>query len=88
MSDNRTVEIYSTFDVLEAENIKGILEEEGIPNEIRDLGISPYPLTIGTFNEKRIVVARSDAKEASGLIQKAITDRIISSNGEFIQTAE
>lgn len=84
MSENLFIEIYATYDLLEAEQIKGFLEEEGLPVQIRDLGISPYPIHIGTFNEKRIRVMESDKEEAIQLISKAIQDQIISSDGQFM----
>ncbi|MBI1821482.1 MAG: DUF2007 domain-containing protein [Nitrospirae bacterium] len=78
------VEIYTTYDLLEAEQIRGFLEETGILAKIRDLGITPYPLNIGGFNEKRIIVLSSYKKEALKLIANAIEDQVISSNGIFI----
>lgn len=84
MSENSFIEIYATYDLLEAEQVKGLLEEEGLPVQIRDLGISPYPIHIGTFNEKRIMVLESDKEEGTQLISSAIQDQIISSNGHFI----
>jgi len=84
MLENHFIEIYATYDFLEAEKIKGFLEEEGLPVQIRDLGISPYPISIGKFNEKRILVLQSDENEASEVISKAIEDQIISSSGQFM----
>ena len=84
MSENQFIEIYATYDLLEAEQIKGFLEEEGLPVQIRDLGISPYPIHIGTFNEKRILVMASDKEDAVQFISSAIRDRIISSDGQFM----
>ena len=78
------IEIYATYDQLEAEQIKGILEEEGLPAQVRNLGISPYPIAIGTFNERRILVMKSDRAEANSYIARAIQDHIISANGRFI----
>ena len=84
MSENPFIEIYAVYDLLEAEQVKGFLEEEGLPVQIRDLGISPYPIHIGTFNEKRILVMESDKQEAIQLISKAIQDQIISSDGQIL----
>ena len=78
------MEIYATYDLLEAEQIRGFLEETGILAKIRDLGISPYPISIGGFNEKRILVLNSYKKEALKVIANAIEDQMISSNGTFI----
>ena len=78
------MEIYATYDLLEAEQIRGFLEETGILTKIRDLSISPYPLSIGGFNEKRIIVLNYYKKEALKLIANAIEDQVISSNGIFI----
>jgi hypothetical protein len=84
MSENSFIEIYAVYDLLEAEQVKGLLEEEGLPVQIRDLGISPYPIHIGSFNEKRILVMETDKVEAVQFISRAIQDQIISSHGQFI----
>ncbi len=78
------IEIYATYDILEAEQIIGILQERGILARTRDLGISPYPLNIGNFNEKRIMVMASDKTKALSEISNAIEDQIISSSGLFM----
>ncbi len=78
------IEIYATYDILEAEQIIGLLHDRGIVARARDLGISPYPLNIGKFNEKRIMVMASDKTKALSEISSAIQDQVISSSGLFM----
>ncbi|MBI1824444.1 MAG: DUF2007 domain-containing protein [Nitrospirae bacterium] len=84
MTGNRMIELYATYDLLEAEQIKNLLQEEGLQVQIRDLGNSPYPMSIGHFNEKRILVLASDEINAHEFISQAIKDEVISSSGRFI----
>jgi len=76
-------EIYLSYDMLEADLIKGLLEENGIPCFVRDMTISPYPLSIGKFAEKRIAVDENDVEEAVRLIGEARGDGYISPEGAF-----
>ena len=83
VSSTTPAEVYVTSDLLEAEYIKGLLEEKGIPAFIRDMGMTPYPLNIGPLNEKRILVPAEAAKKAREILRKAIEDQVISANGFF-----
>src|SRR3990170_792621 len=55
------IELYKTYDPLEAGRIADLLGEHAIACSIRDLTMSPYPLTIGRFGERRVTVSVSDA---------------------------
>jgi len=72
-----------SYDAIEADLIKGLLEDNDISCFIRDMTITPYPLSIGKFAEKRISVDRDDVEEATRLIRDAISDGYISSEGKF-----
>jgi hypothetical protein len=76
-------EIYLCYDIMEADRIKGLLEENGIYCIFRDMTITPYPMNIGRFAEKRIVVEEDKVEEAICLIEDAIRDGFISSDGRF-----
>ncbi|MBI5287049.1 MAG: DUF2007 domain-containing protein [Deltaproteobacteria bacterium] len=77
------VEIYLSYDEIEASIIENLLEDNGIPCVIRDMRITPYPITIGNFSEKRIAVEEDMVDEAMAIIRDAVRDGIISSNGRF-----
>ena len=69
--------------MIEADLIKGLLESNGISCAIRDMTITPYPINIGLFSEKRIVVEEEKAEEAVTLIRDARKDKYISTDGKF-----
>jgi peroxiredoxin len=78
------VELYKTYDALEADRIADLLAEHAISCAIRDLSISPYPLTIGRFAERRISVAAEDADRARAVLEQAIRDGYLSSDGSWV----
>lgn len=82
------VELYKTYDVLEADRISDLLAEHGIICTVRDLSISPYPLTIGRFGERRIGVDETDAARAREVLEQAIRDGYLSSDGTWMGGAE
>ncbi|MCI0469215.1 MAG: DUF2007 domain-containing protein, partial [Nitrospirae bacterium] len=53
-----------TYDEIEAEIIKDILESGGIPVVIRSSRVSPYPVNIGKLGEIKILVRESDREIA------------------------
>ncbi len=79
------VELYKTYDALEADRIAALLAEHAISCAIRDLSISPYPLTIGPFAERRISVAAEDAVRARAALEQAIRDGYLSADGSWIE---
>jgi hypothetical protein len=76
-------EIYMSYDMIEADRIKGLLEMHGISCVIRDMTITPYPINIGFFSEKRIAVEEDQVDKALSLIRDARKDGYISSDGKF-----
>lgn len=54
------VEVFITYDTLEAEMIKDILESGGISVVLRSSKVSPYPVNIGKIGEVKILVRRED----------------------------
>ncbi len=76
-------EVYLSYDAMEADLIKGLLEDNDIPCFIRDMTITPYPMSIGRFAEKRVSVDKDDVEKAVQLIRDAISDGYISSEGKF-----
>ena len=76
-------EIYLTYNEIESELIKDLLEDYDIYCIVRDMKISPYPLSIGEHSEKRIAVEEDKVEEAKELIRLAIRDGYISNEGRF-----
>jgi hypothetical protein len=63
------VEILVTYDPIEAEVIKDLLESGGIPVVIRSAKVSPYPVNIGKMGEVKILVRKEDKEEAEMVIK-------------------
>lgn len=76
-------EIYLCFNPLEADIIKSMLEQAGIPCIIRDMRIGPYPLTIGRFAEMRLAVDPAHLRQAVKIIRQAREDDYLSPQGKF-----
>jgi len=86
MSDIKTnyVEIYLSYNEIESSLIKELLEGEGISTMVRDMHITPYPMSIGKFAEKRIAVPEEKVDEAKELIKQAISDGFLNEGeGKF-----
>ena len=67
MSDDNSdafVEILTTYDQIEAEMIKGLLESGGIPAVLRSSKVSPYPVNVGKIGEIKLLVRKSDREIA------------------------
>lgn len=76
-------EIYFTYSDIESELIRGLLEDHDIYCIVRDMRITPYPVSIGEQSEKRIAVEEDRVEEAKELIRWAIKDGYISREGRF-----
>lgn len=63
------VEVFVTYDSLEAEMIKDLLESGDIPVVLRSSKVSPYPVNIGRMGEIKILVRREDREEAERVIK-------------------
>ena len=62
------VEVFITYDSIEAEMIKGLLESGGIPVILRSSKVAPYPVNIGRMGEIRILVREDDKDTAKKVI--------------------
>lgn len=71
-------EVYVTYDSLEAEMIKDLLESGGIPVVLRSLKASPYPLNIGKMGEIKVLVRKED-REIAGKVIRGEADNHVSS---------
>ncbi|MGO9614328.1 MAG: putative signal transducing protein [Dissulfurispiraceae bacterium] len=58
-----------TYDLLEAEMIKDLLESGGIPVVLRSSKVSPYPVNVGKIGEVTILVRQEDRELAEKVIQ-------------------
>ena len=63
------VQILVTYDTLEAEIIKDLLESGGIPVVLRSSKVSPYPVNIGKIGEIKVLVRKEDKETAEDVIK-------------------
>ncbi len=62
------VEILVTYDSIEAEMIKDLLESGGIEVVLRSSKVSPYPVNIGKIGEVKVLVKKEDKDTAERVI--------------------
>ncbi len=60
-----------TYDPLEAEMIKDLLESGGIPVVLRSSKVSPYPVNVGRMGEVTILVKEEDREPAEKALAEA-----------------
>ena len=63
------VELLVTYDEIEAQIIKNILDAENIPVVINSLKIRSYPVTIGRIGEIKILVTKGDIEKAQEILE-------------------
>jgi hypothetical protein len=68
-TENDWVVVYVTYDLIEAEIIKDLLNSGGIKVILRSSKISPYPVNIGKIGEVKLIVRKEDEEIAKELIR-------------------
>jgi hypothetical protein len=68
MKDEDWSIVLVTYDSLEAEMIKQLLESGGIPVVLRSSKVSPYPVNVGKIGEIKILVKDKDKDLAERVI--------------------
>ena len=86
--EEKFVEIYLSYNDCETDLIGCLLKQEGIPYILRDQRISPYPMTINRFGERRFAVPESEVGRAKDLIADAISAGAIIGDGKFKEIKE
>ena len=66
------VEILVTYDPIEAEIVKDLLESGGIPVVVRSAKVTPYPVNIGRIGEVKVFVRNKDKETAEEVIKRGI----------------
>jgi hypothetical protein len=59
-----------TYDSLEAEMLKDLLESGEIPVVLRSAKVSPYPVNIGKMGEVKVLVREADRETAEEMLRK------------------
>lgn len=66
---NEWVELLVTYDEVEAQIVKKLLETEGIQVVVNSLKIRPYPVSIGKIGEIRLLVRKDELKDAKKVLK-------------------
>ncbi|MEC4675768.1 MAG: DUF2007 domain-containing protein [Nitrospirota bacterium] len=69
--------VFVTYDSLEAEMLKDLIESGGIDVVLRSSRVTPYPVNIGRMGEVKLLVKEEDKETVVELI-----DDFISKNSE------
>jgi hypothetical protein len=77
MSEEWT-EVLVTYDPIEAEIIKDLLESGGIPVVLRSSKVTPYPVNIGKIGEIKILVRKEDKETAQKVIEEGCSSETLS----------
>ena len=70
MKDEEWTIVLVTYDSIEAEIIKDLLESGGIQVVLRSSKVSPYPVNVGKIGEIKILVRDEDKEIAEKLIRE------------------
>ena len=62
-------EILFTYDDVEAEIVKDLLELENIQVVVNSMKMSPYPVSIGRMGEIKLLVKKDDLAKAEKVLQ-------------------
>ena len=79
------MDIFFSYNDFESDIIKEMLTREEIPFIVRDQRISPYPITIDHFPERRFSVPKAHAEKAKSLILDAVESGAIPKDGAIVE---
>lgn len=69
--DSPWVVLLVTYDDLEAEMVRDVLEAGGIEAVIRSSKVSPYPVNVGRMGEVKVLVKEIDRPAAEEILRDA-----------------
>ncbi len=75
------VEILFTYDEIEAQIVKDVLESGDIQVVVNSMKIMPYPVSIGRMGEIRLMVRKEDIEKAERILQ-VMEDTAATENGD------
>lgn len=78
------VDLYITYNPIEAQVIKDMLDDNDIANFVRGMEVSQFPTGAGNMAQHRVVVESDKLRDAVAVIEAAIEAQAITSEGRFI----
>ena len=82
--DFELVDLYITYNPMEAQFIKDMLDDNDVACFTRGMEVSQLPMNVGNMGQTRVVVESEKLEEAIALIEKAIEANAITAEGRFI----
>ena len=83
--DRALVDVYTSFNPVEAELIRDILLDNEIDCFVRNLQPPQFPLNVGKHGGVRITVPQERAINARNILQEAIDEGALSGEGSFME---
>ena len=65
-----------TYDQLEAEMLKDVLESGDIPVQLLSAKVSPYPVNVGRMGEVKVMIRETDRDEAEEVLRRFSEDSL------------
>jgi hypothetical protein len=82
--DFELLDLYITYNPIEAQFIKDMLDDNGVACFVRGMEVSQLPMSVGNMGQTRVVVESDKLAAAVTLIEAAIEAKAITSEGRFI----
>ena len=83
--NDELLDFYVCYNAMEADRVLDLLTIAGIEWLIRDRSSNAFPTCDPHAREQHIAVVQGQHSEAQHLLQNAIEDGVINSDGQFIQ---
>lgn len=78
-------EAYAVFNDVEADRLRAMLEDVGIPCYLRRLRRAAFPTEGGSEAQTRVAVPHDMVEKAAALIRQARDDEMVSATGFFLR---
>ncbi|GAB4263317.1 MAG: hypothetical protein Kow0092_14120 [Deferrisomatales bacterium] len=75
-------EVYVAHGPIELDAVVGVLEAAGLSPRVRDMRVTPYPVTVGPLGERRVLVRKDQAGTAREALRRAARDGILPTSPE------
>jgi len=79
------VDVYVCYEAQQVERVLDVLRSAGLETLLRDRASQAFPTNVGHTAEKLVAVSGNDTGRARELLQAAIDDGVIPSDGEILK---
>lgn len=81
--DYSLVDVYISYNPVEAALIREILVDNEIECFVRNLAPSQFPISVGKHGENRVTVPHDNVDAARAILREAIAEGALSGDGSF-----